>query len=171
MEKQGLRTKHPKVIARTGWTTGDLLGAIHNENIKEKFDIVTLLIGVNNQFRGYSEDTYRKEFIQLLDTALIFANGKKDRVFVISIPDWGATPFADGQDRNRISKKIDEFNNICKTETLKAGIKYTDITPGSRGALTDRTLVAADGLHPSAKMYASWVHALAPKIMASLKKN
>ena len=159
------------VIAQTGWTTDNLITAISGKNITGKFDIVTLLIGVNNQFRGYSPAAYRQEFIALLNTALKLANGDKSKVFVLSIPDWGATPYGSSYNREQIAREIDEFNAINKDETVKAGIDYTDVTAISRMALTDKSLIANDGLHPSGKMYQSWVDILAPKILLRLKNN
>lgn len=169
LARTGYTASEVKVIARTGWTTDELKAAIAKENLTRKFDVVTLLIGVNNQFRGYSSTTYRTEFTELLNMAIAFANGDKSKVFVVSIPDWGATPYAAGQDRNRIAKEIDLFNSINKDESLKAGVSYTDITIESRKALTDPSLVAVDGLHPSGKMYAYWAEQLLPKVAAQLK--
>lgn len=158
------------IIARTGWTTADLIGSIKSQNITQRFDIVTLLIGVNNQFRGYSQTTYRQEFVELLSSALNFANGDKNKVFVLSIPDWGVTAYAQGYDRAQIAREIDAFNAINKEETLKAGISYVDITPISKMASGDLSLIADDGLHPSAKMYGLWVEQLSPKVLIQLKK-
>jgi lysophospholipase L1-like esterase len=170
LKGQGFNFATPKIIAKTGWTTDELQAAIKTENITQTFDVVTLLIGVNNQYRGYAEATYRKEFKELLQTALTFAKGNKNRVFVVSIPDWGVTPFGkgSGKDIKVIAQQIDAFNAINKEETLAMGISYTDITPGSRLALTDTSLIATDGLHPSGKMYSEWVAALWPAIKKSL---
>lgn len=145
----------PLVIAKTGWTTDELMSAINEKNVKDTFDIVTLLIGVNNQYRGRSSEQYRGELKQLLETALAYVGGKTERVIVLSIPDWGVTPFAEGRDRNKIGAEIDEYNNVKKEETEKMGIRFYDITPISRG--TDPALVATDGLHPSGKQYMLWV--------------
>lgn len=168
------RAKHPvnrpDIIATTGWTTDELINAINNSDLKnKKFDIVTLLIGVNNQYRGYSPDTYRTEFIRLLNTAIAYANGNKDHVFVLSIPDWGVTPYADGRDHSQIALEIAQFNSINKYETQKAGVAYIDITPISKQAANDASLNAADGLHPSAKMYGLWVKELLPVVEAQTK--
>ena len=171
LKAQGIKITDPQIIAVTGWTTDQLIKAIKEENLQSKYDVVTLLIGVNNQYRGYPQDTYRKEFVELLNTAVNYADGKKERVFVISIPDWGVTPFAknSGRDLVYISKEIDEFNEINKEETLNAGITYIDITPGSRKAATDLSLLAPDGLHPSGKMYTEWVNQLAKEVVKSIK--
>ena len=160
-----------KIIAKTGWTTDELQAAIKTENIAQKFDIVTLLIGVNNQYRGNPQITYRKEFAALLQTAISYANGNKKHVFVVSIPDWGITPFgkSSGKDIEKNSAEIDAFNAIAKEETLAMNVSYTDITLGSRNAATELSLVASDGLHPSGKMYAEWAQKVAPSILKVLK--
>ncbi|WP_199136107.1 SGNH/GDSL hydrolase family protein [Pedobacter sp. ASV12] len=171
LKTANLNVQTPKIIAKTGWTTDELQAAINEAQIKTSFDLVTLLIGVNNQYRGYSPDTYRKEFKALLQTAISFAGNQKKHVFVVSIPDWGVTPFGknSGRDVQAIAQEIDAFNAINKAETLALGISYTDITPGSRNALTDAGLVAADGLHPSAKMYGEWALKVASAVEANFK--
>jgi lysophospholipase L1-like esterase len=166
----GYPTGAPTIIARTGWTTGELISAIEASNTKGKiYDVVTLLIGVNNQYRGYSKDAYRTEFVQLLQTAIKYADGNKAHVFVLSIPDWGVTPYANGRDRQQIAQEIDEFNMINAAETLRAGISYTDVTPISKKAATDASLTANDGLHPSAAMYSLWVEQLLPAVKSQLQ--
>lgn len=169
LKNEGLNVQAPKIIAKTGWTTDELQAAIATANIKTSFDMVTLLIGVNNQYRGNSQSTYRKEFKELLQTAIAFAGNNKKHVFVVSIPDWGVTPFGKNSGRNiqTIAQEIDAFNAINKEETLAQGISYTDITPASRNALTDASLVASDGLHPSGKMYGEW----AVKVSSAAQQN
>jgi len=149
----------PQIIAKTGWTTDELDAAIDAADPKGPFDLVTLLIGVNNQYRGRSADEYRAQFIALLQRAIGFAGGDAKRVIVVSIPDWGVTPFAASRDRAKIAREIDQFNAINREEARRAGARYVDITPISRGA--DPALVAADGLHPSGKQYAEWAKAIA----------
>ncbi|HXH99751.1 MAG TPA: SGNH/GDSL hydrolase family protein [Sphingobacteriaceae bacterium] len=168
LTKAGYTIPAPKIIATTGWTTDQLIQAIKKENITSRYDIVTLLIGVNNQYQGYSEVTYRKEFIELLNIASAYAKGK-EHVFVLSIPDWGVTPYAGNGLSSSISIEIDRFNAINKEEALKAGIAYIDITPISRAAATDPLLIASDGLHPSGKMYSMWVDLLAPLVQNKIK--
>lgn len=172
LKANNFNVKAPKIIATTGWTTNELQNAIKQVNLTEKYDFVTLLIGVNNQYRGYSIETYKKEFSELLQQAIAFANGDKNKVFVVSIPDWGVTPFANGGPRSAqtIAEEIDIFNAANKQITLAAGVSYTDITPASRNAANDLALVASDGLHPSGKMYNQWAAALLPKITAVLNK-
>jgi lysophospholipase L1-like esterase len=169
MGNQGYSLASPVIIARTGWTTDELINAIKERGITQKFDFVTLLIGVNNQYRGYSSTTYRAEFVQLVNTAIAYANGNNKRVFVLSIPDWGVTPYATGRDRSQIAAQIDAFNAINASESSKAGVNYLSITEISRLAATDQSLNAPDGLHPSGKMYGLWVKQLAPQVAAHLK--
>lgn len=166
----GLNLADPRIIATTGWTTGELQVAIKNtQGLNPNYDLVTLLIGVNNQYRGQAIADYQKEFRALLTTALKFAGGNKGHVFVLSIPDWSVTPFAEESSRSQavISKEIDSFNEINKKISLDMGVSYTDITPGSRLAATDRSLLAKDGLHPSRKMYAQWV----ADLLTNIKKS
>ncbi len=149
----------PQIIAKTGWTTDELNAAIDAANPQGSFDLVTLLIGVNNQYRGRDAEQYRGEFAALLRRAIGFAGGDAKKVVVVSIPDWGVTPFAEGRDRAKIATEIDRYNAINREEAARAGAKYVDITPISRG--NDPALVAGDGLHPSGKQYTEWVRAIA----------
>jgi len=158
----------PRIIARTGWTTDELAAAIDQENPKGPFDLVSLLIGVNNQYRGRSKEEYREQFVELLKRAITFAGGNPSRVIVLSIPDWGVTPFAEGRDRAHIAMEIDGFNAINREEALRAKAQYVDITPVSRQAKDDPDLIAGDGLHPSGRMYAQWASLVAGKTRAVL---
>jgi len=165
----GAGLQNPTIIARTGWTADNLISAISTSGITDKkYNIVTLLIGVNDQYQGLSQTNYRTKFVQLLNTAINFANGNKTHVIVISIPDYGVTPFANGNDAV-IGPQIDQFNAINKQESDKAGVQYVNITPISKQAATDPTLVAGDGLHPSAKMYSLWVGEIS-KVVGKLLK-
>jgi len=171
LKAKGSEVANPKIIATTGWTTDELQAAIKKENLSGTFSFVTLLIGVNNQYRGYPISTYKKEFAELLQTAITYAGGNKNRVFVVSIPDWGVTPFGknSGRPPETIAAEIDSFNAVNQEITFAAGVSYTNITPASRNAATDISLIAADGLHPSAKMYGQWAEALFPKVANVLK--
>jgi len=165
LNNDALNVLAPDIIAVTGWTTDNLINAIDQSSFKDKkYDFVTLLIGVNDQYQQLSKDNYRTKFAQVLKTAIAFANGNVDRVFVISIPDWGVTPFAGGQDAI-IGPDIDAFNAINLDETRKAHVTYADITAISRQAANDRSLIADDGLHPSGKMYAEWMALLEPMVI------
>ena len=166
-----LATNNPTIIATTGWTTQNLIDAISQSGINGKtYDFVTLLIGVNDQYQGISQATYTANFTTLLNEAITFAKGDTSRVFVISIPDYGVTPFAMGRD-SVIGPEIDQFNAINLAISTKANVHYLNITPISREAATDTSLIADDGLHPSAKMYKLWVEQLAPMVEARLKRT
>lgn len=146
----------PKIIATTGWTTQELKAAVAEEKPARDYDFVSLLIGVNNQYRKYPLSDYPSEFESLLKIAIEHAGGDKNKVIVVSIPDYGYTPF--GQPRqSEISKGIDDYNNINKRISKKYGVKYYNITPISRNGLKYTDLVADDKLHPSGKQYSLWV--------------
>jgi lysophospholipase L1-like esterase len=159
-----LSIAEPRIIAKTGWTTDELNTAIDAAGLTETYDLVTLLIGVNNQYRGRDAEQYRGEFAALLRRAIGFAGGDAGKVVVVSIPDWGVTPFAASRDRAKIAAEIDRYNAINREEAQRAGARYVDITPVSRGQ--DAALVAGDGLHPSAKQYGEWVRLIAPEARA-----
>lgn len=151
----------PKIIARTGWTTGDLQVAIEQEEIATDYDLVSLLIGVNNQYRGRTESEYTKEFEDLLRQAIEFANGEATQVIVLSIPDYAYTPFGEGsKDPNKISTEIDTFNALNKDISETYNVRYFDITPISREGTATPALVADDGLHPSGEQYRRWVESI-----------
>jgi lysophospholipase L1-like esterase len=167
----GHKITGPTIIARTGWTTQQLISAIDGSEVKDKtYDIVTLLIGVNDQYGGGSQADYRVKFVQVLNTAIKLAKGNTNHVFVLSIPDYGVPPFAHGDDA-RIGKEIDQFNDINRQESANAGVNYIDITPISKLAANNRSLIADDGLHPSATMYQMWVDKLKPVILSALEKK
>lgn len=156
MKKNGTSVSSCKIIARTGWTTTNLKAAIEAAALKDTFNLVSLLIGVNNQYQGKSIEQYRIEFTELAERAIKFAGGKKEHVFVVSIPDYGYTPFGKNNQAG-ISKQIDAFNAANKELSDALGLTYCNITPISRRGLSEPDLVAGDGLHPSAKMYKEWV--------------
>jgi lysophospholipase L1-like esterase len=163
-----LNVADPEIIARTGWTTDELKAGIAAAPPSGHYDLVSLLIGVNNQYRGRDAEQYRAEFKGLLGQAVGFAGGKASRVIVLSIPDWGATPFAEGRDRGKIGADIDQFNSIGRTETLAAGAHWVDVTPASREKHAGWT--APDGLHPSALQYSRWSELAMSAATAALKK-
>ena len=171
LNQQGLNFSYPpKVIATTGWTTDNLINAIAQSGLEGKtYDMVTLLIGVNDQYQGLSQDNYRVKFKQVLESAIAFAGGNKSHVFVLSIPDWGVTPFAGGKEAE-VGPLIDQFNGINRSISEAEGVNYLDITGISRQAATEPDLIANDGLHPSGKMYGLWVDQLAPLVVAKLSK-
>lgn len=157
------------IIARTGWTTDELWQGIQAREISPPYDLVSLLIGVNNQYRGRDLEEYREQFVFLLNKSIEYAGGEADRVIVVSIPDWGVTPFAGDRDPKQIAREIDQFNTINREETEKAGGHYIDITPVSRQAATNPALLAGDGLHPSGEMYAEWADLALPIVLEILK--
>lgn len=170
LKQEGIHFFAPEVIARTGWTTADLLRAINNTAPSQiKYDIVTLLIGVNNQYQGLSRSQYTEEFTSLLNKAIAYAGNNKGRMFVLSIPDYSVTPFGNGSNAAFIAKEIDAFNEINKEITTNTGIQYIDITSSTRLAANDPSLTATDGLHPSGKEYAKWAALLAPLVKKSLQ--
>ena len=168
LQEKGLQLAAIDIIARTGWTTGDLAGAIDVAAPIGPYRLVTLLIGVNNQFRGLDIDAYRAEFASLLQRAVGLAGDRPSHVIVISIPDWGITPFASRFDVDQISAEIDLFNAVNKAETAEVGAIYIDVTGISRWAEADANLLAGDGLHPSGVMYGFWVDLILPEAMTIL---
>lgn len=158
LKENGIGMDSVQIIARTGWTTDELKSAIVREDIKTQFDLVSLLIGVNNQYRGYTIAQYEKEFEELLKTAIHYSKTGADRVIVVSIPDYGVTPFAANRDPDKIAKELDEYNLIAKNIADRLGVSYISITEISREAKQDPALIAADELHPSGKMYTRWVN-------------
>ena len=169
LKKENIDFNSTEIIAKTGWTTDELQSAIDKNTFLPKYDFVTLLIGVNNQYRARSIENYKAEFENLLKQAIKFAGNDTSHVFVLSIPDWGVTAFAEGRDRKQIAKEIDEYNAANKLIAEKLKVHYIDITAGTRQAAMDLSLLAADGLHPSAKEYLRWAVRLADAIKTELQ--
>lgn len=200
LSKRGFQMEAPLIIARTGWTTGELKAGIEAAVLNSTsgqddqdgqidpegpngpegpagpegpFDLVSLLIGVNNQYRGpargFTLDGYREEFAELLQQAIAFAGGEPGRVLVVSIPDYGVTPFFAPENKERVGMEIDQYNAVSHEESLKAGVRYADITPISRMAASRPELIAADQLHPSGEMYSLWVELIIPDLMPLLQ--
>ena len=161
---KGVQITAPEIIAKTGWTTDELAVAIDQTRLIEQYDYVSLLIGVNNQYRGRKSDEYAMQFEELLKRAISFSANGTSHVFVISIPDWGATPFAEGRDTKKIAEEINAFNDINKSISEKYGVAYIEITEGTRDAKKNPALVARDKLHPSGTEYNKWANKLAEKI-------
>lgn len=169
LTKKGRHINPPTIIAKTGWRTDELIQG--SANLAQKFDIVTLLIGVNNQYQHIDTAIYRTEFVQLLKTSIAFAKDNKHHVFILSIPDWGVTPFANGRNPERIASEIDTYNRINKEESQKAGVNYINITSLYREIGDDPAYLAEDKLHPSGKMYEKWAKLVANAIEGQLKKE
>jgi lysophospholipase L1-like esterase len=171
IRSSGLDIADPEIVARTGWTTSELNAAIDQAAPHGPYDLVTLLIGVNDQYRRRDAEQYRREFAALLGRAIRFAGGVARRVLVFSIPDWGVTPFAAGRDRAKIASEIDCYNAVNREETMRVGARYADITAISRRASADRSLVAGDGLHPSGAMYTEWAGLALPEAEQALRSS
>lgn len=159
---KGFDLTNPSILAETGWTTRDLLEALDTANLQGPFELVSLLIGVNNQYQELGLEEYREDFSQLLNLAVDFTSIGSKQIIVLSIPDWGVTPFADDRDRAEIKKQIDQFNLVNRIETQRKNAHYFDITTISRQLGDDPTFLANDLLHPSEKMYSLWVDLIFP---------
>ena len=153
----GFCMRDPDIIAYTGWTTRELISAIDRSKPSTNYTMVSLLVGVNNQYLGYDLSIYEEEFKVLLERAIAHCQYKKDGVFVLSIPDYGVMPYAQPLNSHKISQEIDQYNAVAKHICQEQGIAFYDITPVSKRAGIDTSLIALDNLHPSGKMYAQWV--------------
>ena len=168
LRKAGHNFHAPEIVAKTGWTTFELAAHLIHHQLNEHYDFVTLLIGVNNQYRGLPMAAYTEEFDFLLRKALHYAKGDAGRVVVISVPDWGATPFAKNRNTAQITSQIDAFNMVNKSHAENLGCHYIDITPGSRETANTAGWLAADELHPSGLLYGEWATLLTEKISVQL---
>ena len=164
LRAEGVALDEPRIIATTGWTTDELSAAIDAAEPLGTFAFVSLAIGVNNQYRGRGADEYRGEFAQLLERAIGFAGGRADRVLVLSIPDWGATRFGaeSGRDLDQVARDLDAYNAIAREVCSARGVAFVDVAPVSRVRGGETTMLADDGLHPSAAMYAEWTRLALP---------
>ncbi|WP_426493021.1 SGNH/GDSL hydrolase family protein [Hymenobacter sp. 102] len=166
-QAEGVQT--PDIIAQTGWTTGELQQAIAAANVQKTYGLVSLMIGVNNQYRGLPLATYRTEFRQLLQTAIGFAGGRSRRVFVLSIPDWGQTPVGRSYSQTRISTEIDQFNAVAREECSRVTVEFVDITDLTRNTRSDPAQFAPDGLHYSGLHMSQWANRALPVVRLLLK--
>ncbi len=164
LRKEKFQIAAPEIIAKTGWTTDELDEQINTTTLLNYYDIVTLLIGVNNQYRGRNAKNFEIEFEHLLQRAIQFANNKPNQVFVLSIPDWGVTPFAEGRERKKIAEEIDIYNLVCEKASEKYKTNFINITEEQRKDGNNPAFLAPDGLHPSALEYKKWANQLAQKI-------
>ncbi|HTD28357.1 MAG TPA: GDSL-type esterase/lipase family protein [Xanthomonadaceae bacterium] len=173
LRERGIAIDAPRIIATTGWTTDELSAAMDDTTFAPPYALVTLMIGVNNQFRGRDLSEYHQQFDALLMRAIHLAGADATRVIVLSIPDWGATPFGQGSGRDpaQVSAQIDAFNAAAHAATTARGAAWIDVTPVSREVAHDPSLAAHDGLHPSAAMYARWVELVLPVAEARLRKD
>jgi len=171
LRARGIDISDPTILARTGWTTGELLAAIDQAKPEGGNDLVTLLIGVNDQYRGYQTKGFSDRFDTLLQRAATLASAGIKHVVVLSIPDWGLTPFGRQSARANVSSEIDHFNAIAKDRTERAGAVWVNISDVSREVANDPMLVAGDGLHPSGKLYDRWADLAAPAAAAVLDQR
>lgn len=169
LRQRGYQVNDAKIIAQTGWRTDNLMNAIINEDITDTFDIVSLLIGVNNQFQGRTVEQYRTPFRDLLEKSIELTGGNANKVFVISIPDYGVTPFGSSGNPERIAEEIDEFNAVNLEISDSLNVSYFNITPISRQAANDSQLIANDGLHPSGEMYRLWVELMLDEVESKIQ--
>lgn len=170
LRAEGIDVDAPHFIATTGWTTDELSAAMDAVTFTPPYALVTLLIGVNNQYRGRPLDEYRGQFRDLLQRAIRLAEGSPAHVVAVSIPDWGVTPFAarEGRDAAQITWEIDAFNAAARDVAAAAGAHWIDVTTISR-APEARSELVTDGLHPSAAQYARWVDAIEPVVREVLR--
>jgi len=169
LREAGIAIGAPRIVATTGWTTDELSAAMDVAALQPGYALVTLLIGVNNQYRGRPATEYREQFLALLQRATELSRDAR-RVVVVSIPDWGVTAFAEGRDRAAIARDIDTFNAIARDETLRMHARWVDVTAASREAGAKHGMLVDDGLHPSAAQYAEWVKRILPEAQAALRE-
>lgn len=172
LRARGIALADPRIIATTGWTTDELSAAMDAAEPIAAHGFVSLLIGVNNQYRGREVENYRAEFAALLDRAIGLAAGREDRVLVLSIPDWGVTPFGQGsgRDTTQIARELDAYNAVAAEECSVRGVAFVDITPASRSPGSQPDRIAEDGLHPSALAYTDWTALALPVAERLLRK-
>lgn len=173
LRKEGIETAAPRIIAKTGWTTDELAKAVEDAALEPGYDLVTLMIGVNNQYRGRGVDNYHDELEDLLERSIRLADGAADHVIMISIPDWGVTPFARKDERSaeEIAEEIAAFNAVNRELAESHGARYVNVTDISREVADDILLVANDGLHPSAQQYRRWTKRILPVAREILKQD
>lgn len=157
------------IVAKTGWTTAELQHGIDSTELNTSYDLVSLLIGVNNQYRGYDIEIYKTEFRELLEEAIEFAGGEASRVFVVSIPNYGVTPFG-LKNEDKIRQELLVYDDIAQSIASEYDIPFVNITPISEGAKKDVALIAEDQLHPSDKMYSLWVKEILPTVVQLLEQ-
>jgi len=156
LRNKGIAMHSPEIVAKTGWTTFELADHLINHAFEEHYDFVTLLIGVNNQYRGLRVSHYDEEFEFLLRKAVHLAGNQAGHVLALSIPDWGVTPYAENRNRQQIAREIDSFNRHAQKLCDKHGVRFVDITALQRAEGAEPAMLANDGLHPSANEYAKW---------------
>ncbi len=169
LRQRGYSVSPPDIIAETGWTTADLQEAIKEKNPQKTYDLVSLLIGVNNQYQGLNFEQFEQEFEELLSQAITFAGEKKENVFVVSIPNYGATPFGQIRNPEQIREELRQYNETAQSIAQDYEITFINITPISEKALDNPELTADDDLHPSGKMYQQWVSKMLPPVLPKIQ--
>ena len=168
LRQSGVDLADPAILARTGWTTEELLLAMDNTPLASRYDLVTLMIGVNNQFRGEALSGYRRDLQTLLDRSIALAGGRADHVVVLSIPDWGVSPFGKQAGGGNVSADIDQFNASCRELSEAVKVQYVDVTAISRADAGQADRFADDGLHPSASQCEQWMDAALMQVKTAL---
>ncbi|WP_343488377.1 GDSL-type esterase/lipase family protein [Allomuricauda sp. d1] len=168
LNKKKIDVKDPLVIAGPGWTTEKLLDEVQKKGLGNDFGLVSLMIGVNNQYRGLDFDGFKKEFLKLLQKSITFTGGDASHVVVVSVPDWSVTPFAKFKNKAKITKELKNYNTFIQTEAKKNGALFVDVTPASKNMAIDKTLIATDSLHPSKKMYRIWAKKVGRELLKTL---
>ncbi|MGH2632125.1 MAG: SGNH/GDSL hydrolase family protein [Tepidiformaceae bacterium] len=171
LRAEGIDIGEPEFIAETGWTTLDLANALRDRAPEGPYDLVSLLIGVNNQYQGVSAEDFAAGFRVLLERAIALAGDDPFRVIAVSIPDWGVTPFAAGRDSAAISAEVDLYNQLALLTVMQTGPHWVNVTAASRQAGADPAMLAADGLHPSAAMYGTWAALAVRSALAGLRRK
>lgn len=171
LRHQGLHVHAPEIVAKTGWTTDELAAYLIHYPLQDAYDFVTLLIGVNNQYRGMELDNFQEDADFLLRKAIHLAGNQAHHVAVLSIPDWGVTPFANKKNSETIAAEIDAFNAAIAVLATKYGAAFIDNAKECRVAAFDSSLLAADGLHPSAKLYNTWANKVKDWLLPMMKKH
>ena len=169
LQENDISVAEPRIIAKTGWTTLDLRSAIEDAELNPPYDFVSLLIGVNDQYQGKDINTYPDNFRFLLNKAIELAGDRPDHVLVLSIPDYGATPFGQEENPKKINRELRAYNSINKEISEELGVMYVDIFPASLKALKDDALIASDDLHPSGEMYRLWVEEVIPVLLPEIQ--
>ncbi len=171
LRSEGFALADPVIIAQNGWTSADLLDGINHTNLQPGFDLISLLIGVNDQYRGYPLAHYRKVFAELIDSAIYLCGNNPEKIVVLSIPDWGVTPFAAGRRRAEIAAEIDAFNDANRMSSQCAGCQYIDVTHLSRAYGGEPSLLVDDGLHPNEEFYRQWIALVLPVARKILSRD
>ncbi|PHX73773.1 MAG: lysophospholipase [Chitinophagaceae bacterium] len=170
LRNKNIHLNPPIIVAKTGWTTGELYNAVVSNKLTDKYDIITILIGVNNQYRGNAIQEFSNDYEMLLQKAISLAGNKVRHVFALSIPDWSVTPFAEGREKKKIANEINAFNDMAESISRLFQVAFIDITTEYKARSSDPSFIAQDKLHPSGKEYKAWSEKIATEIVKSYTK-